>query len=152
MFFSGYFNTIPDGGRTDGRLEKSILRLTQPSLAGTWAELGNNAINYGLLSADGWRTHSTRTKIKVVFWLLKNLRESYIFLFIFHVHINVRSANDYFFLNHLQSWVLLYYGQHSLKNDWKFGWVECVRPLEQLNAGECLWIKKWINIFIDQQF
>ena len=96
MFFSGYFNTIPDGGRTDGRLEKSILRLTQPSLAGTWAELGNNAINYGLLSADGWRTHSTRTKIKVVFWLLKNLRESYIFLFIFHVHINVRSANDYF--------------------------------------------------------
>jgi hypothetical protein len=85
------------GGRVDGRLEKSILRLTQPSLAGTWAELGNNAINYGLLSADRWRTHSTRTKIKVVFWLLKNLRESYIFLFIFHVHINVRSANDYFF-------------------------------------------------------
>ena len=28
-------------GRPDGRLEKSILRLTQPSLAGTWAELGN---------------------------------------------------------------------------------------------------------------
>ena len=27
-------------GRPAGRLEKSILRLTQPSLAGTWAELG----------------------------------------------------------------------------------------------------------------
>jgi hypothetical protein len=39
-----YFTTSP-GGRADGRvgglLEKSTVRLTQPSLAGTWAELGN---------------------------------------------------------------------------------------------------------------
>ena len=38
-----YFPAISLLFRTaDGRLEKSILRLTQPSLAGTWAELGNN--------------------------------------------------------------------------------------------------------------
>ena len=36
--FSILFQT---DGRAGGRLEKSILRLTQPSLAGTWAELGN---------------------------------------------------------------------------------------------------------------
>ena len=43
---SCYFTTSP-GGRADGRvgglLEKSTVRLTQPSLAGTWAELGNNS-------------------------------------------------------------------------------------------------------------
>ena len=38
---SCYFTTSP-GGRAGGLLEKSILRLTQPSLAGTGAELGNN--------------------------------------------------------------------------------------------------------------
>jgi hypothetical protein len=41
---SCHFTTSP-GGRADGRvgglLEKSTVRLTQPSLAGTWAELGN---------------------------------------------------------------------------------------------------------------
>jgi hypothetical protein len=36
------------GGRADGRLEKSILRLTQPSLAETWAELGNINLNLTL--------------------------------------------------------------------------------------------------------
>jgi hypothetical protein len=45
MLFSSYFTIIPDGRpggrRKDVRLEKSILRLTQLSLAGTWAELGN---------------------------------------------------------------------------------------------------------------
>ena len=44
LLYSNYFTTNPDsrpGRRADGRLEKSILRLTQPSLAGTGAELGN---------------------------------------------------------------------------------------------------------------
>ena len=31
------------GGRPAGRLEKSKLRMTQPSLSGTWAELDNTA-------------------------------------------------------------------------------------------------------------
>ena len=37
LLYSSYFTTIPGGQR----LEKSILRLTQPSLAWTGAELGN---------------------------------------------------------------------------------------------------------------
>jgi hypothetical protein len=47
-FLGSYFTTSPDG-RADGRLgrrpagllEESKIRLTQPSLAGTGAELGN---------------------------------------------------------------------------------------------------------------
>ena len=35
------------GGRTDGRLEEYKIRLTQPSLAGTGAELGKNACACG---------------------------------------------------------------------------------------------------------
>ena len=40
---SCYFTTSPDGWAAEqvgGRLDKSILRLTHPSLAGAWAELG----------------------------------------------------------------------------------------------------------------
>ena len=41
-FQQSYFTTSPDG-RADGRrLEESKIRLTQPSLAGTGAELGND--------------------------------------------------------------------------------------------------------------
>ena len=38
-FLGCYFTTIPDG-RAGGRLEESKLMLTQPSLAGSGAELG----------------------------------------------------------------------------------------------------------------
>ena len=43
-FLRSYFTTSPGGrpaGRPAGRLEESKIRLTQPSLAGTGAELGN---------------------------------------------------------------------------------------------------------------
>ena len=37
------------GGWADGRLEESKIRLTQPSLAGTGAELGNINVNSKML-------------------------------------------------------------------------------------------------------
>jgi hypothetical protein len=42
-FLGSYFTTIP-GGWAGGRLEESKLMLTQPSLAGSWPELGNREI------------------------------------------------------------------------------------------------------------
>jgi hypothetical protein len=45
MLFSSYFTTIPDGRAADGRLEKSILRLT-------WAELGNSTQARALITCN----------------------------------------------------------------------------------------------------
>ena len=49
-FLGMYFTTSPDGradGRPGGQLEESKIRLTQPSLAETGAEIGNFRIIYG---------------------------------------------------------------------------------------------------------
>ena len=46
--FTAFSLLVRPGGRATGRvgrwLEKSILRLTQPSYTGAWAELGNKLI------------------------------------------------------------------------------------------------------------
>ena len=59
------------GGKTKIKAKLS------PAKAGAWAELGNNAINYGRLSADRWRTHSARTKNIYFICLSKTLGGSY---------------------------------------------------------------------------
>jgi hypothetical protein len=66
---SHYFTTSP-GGRAGGLLEKPTIRLTQPSLAGTGAELGKkerrekvNDYSCTIVSErHQWRTHTLGPK------------------------------------------------------------------------------------------
>ena len=87
-FLGSYFTTSPDG-RAYGRLEESKIRLTQPSLAGTGAELGNKteeaALKYLIKEKDKQKkiANLKYTSLVMQEYLVKGIRDIIIIRVIF---------------------------------------------------------------------